>query len=359
MTHAAIFEALPLRFTEREVSILPPDIAAFAGRPRPADHDEGSPLAGLVAAGALASRVSVYFEAVDGPASAPVFVTARAAPIPAIEVEEDTQPADVDAFILATQLDGLFVWPRRTAQRALALAVCLPLGLPDVAAAQAAAPVSAPAAAPVSAPAAAPVSAPAVRPVVAPAPPAPVVPPAPNVTPGSLRATVEVILKSMNGREGVVVARRATVSGLIIGVEGEMVTLIDYSKDGKIVMLPKSDILEIRGRVPPPPISSLPPRGTGMVIAGGAMVGVGVPLMLSGLIFSALSASYAIYLGLPQIVPAAALLGAGIPLLVFGTRRRRAHEEALKKHVLAHGRLLPTVGRTRHGGWTGGLVLRF
>ncbi len=353
MTHAPIVEALPLRFTEREVSILPPDIAAFAGRPRPADHDEGSPLAGLVAAGTLASRVSVYFEAVDGPAPAPVFVTARAAKIPDIkvEVEEDAAPVDGEAFILATQLDGHFVWPRRTAQRALALAVCLPLGLPDVATAQA----PAPAPAPVSAPA---TPAPVSTPVVAPAPSAPVAP-APIVTPGPSRDTVETILKSMNGREGVVVARRATVSGLIIGVEGELVTVIDYSKDGKIVMLPKSDILEIRGRVPPLPVSSLPPRGTGMVIAGGAMVGVGVPLMLSGIIFSTLSASYALYLGLPQIVPAAALLGAGIPLLVFGTRRRRAHEEAQKKQVLARGRLLPTVGRTRHGGWTGGLVLQF
>jgi hypothetical protein len=48
--------------------------------------------------------------------------------------------------------------------------------------------------------------------------------------------------------------------------------------------------------------------------------------MLSGIIFSTLDISYALYLGLPQIVPAAALLSAGIPLLVFGTRRRKAHD---------------------------------
>jgi hypothetical protein len=50
-----------------------------------------------------------------------------------------------------------------------------------------------------------------------------VAPPAPIVAPA--RDTVEAILKSMNGREGVVTARRATVSGLIIGVEGDLVTI--------------------------------------------------------------------------------------------------------------------------------------
>jgi len=148
------------------------------------------------------------------------------------------------------------------------------------------------------------------------------------------------------------------VAGLIIGVEGDLVTIVDYTNDGKIVMLPKSDILEIRGRVPPPPMPSSSQRGVGMIVGGALMTGVGAPLMLSGIIFSTLDISYALYLGLPQIIPAAALLSAGIPLLVFGTRRRKAYDAQLKQQT-AGGRLMPTVGRTRHGGWTGGLVLRF
>lgn len=347
MSHAPIVEALTLRFTEREVSLVPPDIAAFSGAPR-AEHEEGSPLAELVAAGVLAARVQVFFEAGDGPA--PVFVTARGAPIPDIDAGEEGDEIEVapaGAFVLATQLDGHFVWaPSRLSQRALALAVCLPLGLPDVASAQA----------PVAPPAATVAPAPAPTPVAV-TPPAPVVaPPAPVVAPA--RATVEAILKSMNGREGVVTARKATVAGLIIGVEGDLVTIVDYTNDGKIVMLPKSDILEIRGRVPPPPMPPSSQRGVGMIVGGALLTGVGAPLMLSGIVFSTLDISYALYLGLPQIIPAAALLSAGIPLLVFGTRRRKAYDAQLKQQTAA-GRLMPTVGRTRHGGWTGGLVLRF
>lgn len=353
MTHAPIVEALSLRFTEREVSLVPPDTAAFSGAPR-TEHAEGSALAELVAAGVLASRLQVFFEAGDGPA--PVFVTARGAPIPDIDAGDagdagDEAPVASAAFMLATQMDGHFVWaPSRVSQRALALAVCLPLGLPDVASAQA--PAAPPAA---TATAATPVAA-----TPAATPPARVVaPPPPTVAPA--RATVEAILKSMNGREGVVTARRATVSGLIIGVEGDLVTIVDYTNDGKIVMLPKSDILEIRGRVPLPPTdvrSSSAPRGTGMMVGGSLMTGVGGALMLSGIIFSAFDISYALYLGIPQIVPGAALLSAGIPLLVFGNRRRKAHDAQLKKQTAAR-RLTPTVGRTRHGGWTGGLVMRF
>ena len=52
------------------------------------------------------------------------------------------------------------------------------------------------------------------------------------------------------------------------------------------------------------------------------------------------------------------MLGVGIPLLVVGNKRRRAYKAAMQEAELGH-RLMPSIGRTRGGAWTGGLSFRF
>jgi len=365
--------SLGLRFSDGETSLSPPDIAAFVGLDRRlldeqrADHDDRSPLADLVAAGLAASCLRVLVEAPH--AGSPVFVTLRGTPIPAIT---SADPAvDGRAFLLADEIHGHFAWPARSGRSsrgaaALVLAACIPLVVPDVARAQAAgarstgavtASTSAPAAASAPSPAPVVVTTPPPAPIVTTPPPEPVAPViAPGVTDSDAAIKFETILRAMNGREGVVFAGGTKVRGLIVGVEGDFVTVIDADRGGKIALIPKTQITEVRGKLKPKlPVGM--PNGIGGIVGGAVLVSVGAPLMLSGLVFLGFGTSY-YYVYLPQILPAAVMLGAGIPLLVVGTKRRRAYKAAMQEAELGH-RLTPSIGRTRGGAWTGGLSLRF
>lgn len=378
---------LGLRFTQAGSSLAPPDVAAFARvdpgllREQEADHDDRSPLADLVAAGIVATRLRMIVD--DEPAAlrGPVFVTLRSTPIPAVRRVEPEGPA-VAGFVLADRVYGHFAWPRARGP-ALVLAACLPLALPDVAQAQVAGsakgrsvvePVSVvpptlagsakgrsvvvePASVVPPAPAPAPALAPAQPSIASEASvvPPPVVGPTPAPRIASAAAQLETILQGMKGREAVVYAAGAKVTGLIIGVDGDFVTIIDVERDGKIALIPKLQIVEVRGRMAVQP-SDLP-TGTGNLVAGGILVGVGAPLMLSGLVFLGITPSY-LFIYLPQILPAGVMLGVGIPNLVIGMRKRRAYQAASRGSRLSE-RLTPAVNRTPHGSWTGGLRLQF
>lgn len=356
-------DSLVLRFTEGETSAAPPELAAFAGSGRSllgeqdADHDDRTPLADLLAAGIVNRHLRMVVD--DEPAAlrGPVFVTLRTTPIPAIETPA-TMPA-VGAFVLADRVHGHFAWPATARGPALVLAACLPLALPDLAQAQS--PTGTPkpfSATSVTPPTPSPAVGTPLRqepsinypPPVVTTPPPP--PPPPKVT--GPTSQLETILQGMKGREAVVYAAGAKVTGLIIGVDGEFVTIIDAERDGKIALIPKLQIVEVRGRMAPE-LSDLP-TGTGNLVAGGILVGVGAPLMLSGLVFLGITPSY-IFIYLPQIVPAGVMLGVGIPNLVKGMKRRRAYQAATQRRL--SDRLTPAVHRTPHGSWTGGLTLRF
>ncbi len=345
---------LNLRFRAAETDGAAPELASFFAVDRSllaeqdADHDDRTALADLLAAGIVHQHVRLIVDDEPGVLGGPVFVTLRATPIPAPEVLEVAP--EVAAFVLADRVFGHFAWPRGPA---LVLAACLPLALPEVALAQA--PASSRGAVTVES-------------VVPPAPPpvvddgsldaSPVVrplPPPPRIT--SASSQLETILQGMNGREAVVYAAGAKVTGLIIGVDGDFVTIIDAERDGKIALIPKAQIVEVRGRSTQSltPYTDLP-TGTGNLVAGGILVGIGAPLMLSGLVFLGLYPSY-LFLHLPQILPAGVMLGAGIPNLVIGSRKRRAYQAATRPRL--SDRLMPAVSRTPHGSWTGGLTLRF
>ncbi len=334
-------DSLQLRFRVAETDAAPPELASFVAVDRSllgeqdADHDDGTALADLMTAGIVHRHLRLIVD--DEPAlGLPVFVTLRATPIPLPEVPEAAPEAA--AFVLADRVYGHFAWPgARGRGPALALAACLPLALPEVALAQA--PGSSGGAVTVE----------AVTPVVRP------LPPPPRIT--SASSQLETILKGMKGREAVVYAAGAKVTGLIIGVDGDFVTIIDSERDGKIALIPKVQIVEVRGRSAQAiePYVDLP-TGTGNLVAGGILVGIGAPLMLSGLVLLGIyPSSVSIYL--PQILPAAVMLGAGIPNLVVGTRKRRAYQAAMRPRLSE--RLRPAVSRTPHGSWTGGLTLRF
>jgi hypothetical protein len=344
---------LHLRFRAAETDAAPPELASFTAVDRSllgeqdADHDDRTALADLVAAGLVNRHVRLIVDDLPG-LGGPVFVTLRATPIPAPEGVEAAP--EVAAFVLADRVCGHFAWPAaRRRGPALALAACLPLALPSVAQAQAPGTSR---------------SAETVESVVPPAPP-PVVdagslavrplPPPPRIT--SAGGQLETILQAMKGREAVVYAAGAKVTGLIIGVDGDFVTIIDAERDGKIALIPKAQIVEVRGRSRQmsTPYTDLP-TGTGNLVGGGILVGIGAPLMLSGLVFLGIVPSFVVVY-LPQILPAGVMLGVGIPNLVIGSRKRRAYQAAMRPRL--SDRLAPAVSRTPHGSWTGGLTLRF
>jgi hypothetical protein len=190
-------------------------------------------------------------------------------------------------------------------------------------------------------------------------PPAPEVPPpaAPTATPPGV-PNLQAILHAMRGQEATVYAMERVITGTIIGVDGDFVMMIDEARDGKIAMIPKSQITEVRGKVKRPKYEGpLPPDGTPQLAGGGVLVAFGGPLTISGLVFVSIIPSSAVVWG-PQLIPGMLMLGGGIALLVSGSRKRRAYNDAVFQSRLAR-RLTPSVGRTPHGSWTGGLSLRF
>lgn len=139
-----------------------------------------------------------------------------------------------------------------------------------------------------------------------------------------------------------------TMSGRVGAVQRETFTLIQ-AKTGAVLVLPKSGVVSLRVRVPPP----LPGKtGTGAIVAGSILTSHGAPVFIAGVVMLGVCPSCA-YLHVPLLLVGGAALGGGIPLLVRGVRARRAYSEAERERALS-----PVVVRTPHG-WTGGLRFRF
>jgi hypothetical protein len=291
-----------------------------------------------------------------------VFVSQRHWPIPPISPALAAPMPG--AFALADHTHGHFAWPQpqRRPSRvgvALVLAACIPMFLPDTAAAQQ--PVAQPTT-PLIPPA--PSAAPGPRPpppTTAVAPdweaPTPAAPEQPNL---------QAVLYAMKGLEAVVYIRGRKITGRIIGVDGGFVMMVDEDHDGKIAMIPKEQITDVRGKLggasgraklSDAEMAALPPDGTGLLAGGGILTALGAPLFVSGVVFVAITPSFT-PIWMPQLLPALVFLGAGIPMIVAGTRRRRAYQQALFGATLGQ-RLSPSFARTPGGGWTGGLSLRF
>lgn len=378
---------LELRFTEAETSLAPPDVTAFAAvdhallREQLADHDDISPLGDLVTASLIASRLD-WVDAEPSRAKAPVFVAQRHWPIPAIArpstpALSDLREADPEDFLLADHAHGHFAWPHSRHSRgaaALVLAACIPMFVPNTASAQSPTAQSPSAQSPSARSSSAQSPSTLPPPPILPPAPAPALPTPPPPTtaitqeldppptaqePGHV--SLQAVLYALKGHEAIVFVGARMISGLVIGVDGGFVMMVDESREGRIAMIPKEQITDVRGKVRSQgrtggSAAKLPPDGTGMLAGGGILVAFGTPLFISGVVFVALLPSYA-PVWAPQLLPAMAFLGGGIPLLVSGSRRRQAYNQAMFENRL--GRLTPAVGRTPHGAWTGGLTLRF
>ncbi|MEZ4451013.1 MAG: hypothetical protein R3B09_16140 [Nannocystaceae bacterium] len=165
-------------------------------------------------------------------------------------------------------------------------------------------------------------------------------------------------LQAMRGQEvSIVLAGGGRRKGRLVDVQGATILFVDYSADGKIVEVPKAEIMEVRGLVAYDRPAGVPdprlPDGRGSLIGGGVAVGVGAPFFLASVVLGGFCPS-CISVTLPLLVPGLVGLGAGIPLLVRGARRRRISRESAFKVA----RVTPSAAPVR-GGWTGGLTLRF
>jgi hypothetical protein len=184
--------------------------------------------------------------------------------------------------------------------------------------------------------------------------PSPVPPPAPmpaleQGTPNVDQATIDAAWEGVDGFDvELELAGGGTMQGRVGAVQTDTFTLIQ-GKTGAVLVLPKSSVVSLRVRIPPP----LPSRsGVGALVGGGLLTAVGTPVFISGVTFLAICPSCA-SLHLPLLLVGGAALGGGIPLLVRGSRQRRAYQEALQERALS-----PVVLRTPHG-WTGGVRFRF
>lgn len=351
---------LELRFTEHDPEVTPPDLRAFGraapalAREQAAGHDDVGALGDLVAASRIATSIVAHAPDPGALASPPpLFLTGACPPIPLIEGAAAASIPTPD-FALGGPIRGHFVWlPERAAARrsapasAAILAVSLSLGLPDPAHAS---PAPAAATAPPTLPA---------GPSLPPDPTAPPIPEGPKVPPPNPNVSTEIppldrILSLLRGQEVTLSIGGRAITGRVISVEGDALAMIDNDRGGRIALIPKAAIRDVRGVLPPTPPEALP-QGTGPIAGGAVLVGFGAPTMISALVFIGLTTS-STSVWLPQFLPAAALLGAGIPLLVRGLRQRRAYREALFRQ---RAQLSPNFAPTRGGGWTGGLTLRF
>ncbi|TPV94890.1 MAG: hypothetical protein B7733_12710 [Myxococcales bacterium FL481] len=142
------------------------------------------------------------------------------------------------------------------------------------------------------------------------------------------------------------------VEGRISAVQVHTFTVIDLAGGGVVRVMSKRDVTSVRVRTPPP----LPKRsGVGLLAGGGTLTALGSPVAVAGLVFLGVYPS-GYYIHVPLLLVGGALAGVGTALLVKGLRTRRLYNEALVKRRLS---LTPTMGRTRHGAWTGGLTLQF
>ncbi len=184
---------------------------------------------------------------------------------------------------------------------------------------------------------------------VTPAPtPAPTVVPSPAPNPDT--SVVDAAWEGVDGFQVIVeLAGGKVLRGRVGAVQRDTFTLIDGTT-GQILVIPKSSVASLRAQIPAP----IPTQtGSGLIAGGAVLTAVATPVFLTGVTFLAICPSCT-YLHLPMLIIGAGGLGGGIPMIVKGSRRRAAYQRAINQHQIS-----PFVGRRPHGGWGGGLRLRF
>jgi len=142
-------------------------------------------------------------------------------------------------------------------------------------------------------------------------------------------------------------------------VEGELVAqsndqlALAMGESGAVASVPKADVVGIL--VDPAPgggTAGIPGNtGNGLLIGGGFMVGVGVPLLALGAAFGGAYGSSGLALGLG--ISGGLLAAGGIPMVIIGAKRHREHRE-----TYGFAGVTPNV-RVGRDGAVGGVTLRF
>ncbi len=361
---------LELRLCLREVPDEPPPLAAFM-RPLPrvavdAGDDDDEDLLGedalvllqsvALAEGALAIGDDPHARLL------PLAGVDVGAPIP-LPVPEVAAPLPLADWQIAAEARGhLAILRGRGVLRTLSIAaVTLPLLIPAPPAAAADRREAPEVQRPTTSTPAPARAEPEDMPIEPAAPPEPEDPPAPDeaapaAAPAREGGVPDAFWQAMKGQEVVLVLDSGRRPGRLVASDADSILFVDYNEDGRLRVLPKERVLEIRGAVGGlgrPGVPMGPPPGGGRIGGGIAMAVAGTPLLLTGLVFFGVCPS-CLYISLPTFVPGAILLGVGIPLIVKWTRMRR--EWYAKQGVLS--RVTPGVSVTPRG-WSGGLTLRF
>jgi hypothetical protein len=180
-----------------------------------------------------------------------------------------------------------------------------------------------------------------------PAPP----PPAPAISGDA--ASAAIADAAWEGVDGIVVIIELkggrVLHGRVGAVQSATFTLID-GDTGQILVIPKTGVSSLRAYVPPPVPTQ---TGIGLLAGGGILLGLGIPVFITGVTFVAICPDCT-ELHLPMLIVGGGALGGGIPMIVRGGQRRSAFQKALLEQ-----RISPVVSRTPYGGWHGGLQIRF
>jgi len=137
------------------------------------------------------------------------------------------------------------------------------------------------------------------------------------------------------------------VTGSLYGARPQTFTVV--LDDGQVRVMRRSAVTDVRVTEVTVPTQN----GIGMLVVGGLLVGVGVPVLISGLVFLGITPAYPV-IWAPQVVIGGAATGGGITLIVYGTRRRVRFTEALSKR-----NRLALRDRPQRVQWTGGMSFRF
>ncbi|MCO4769898.1 MAG: hypothetical protein KDA24_07680, partial [Deltaproteobacteria bacterium] len=152
---------------------------------------------------------------------------------------------------------------------------------------------------------------------------------------------------------------------LLTQAEGEIA--IAREPEGVVMRIPKNLVLGVRllpslgegpGLMPAedPTANKPPPGGQTMAAVGGILTGIGVGMMTTFAIGTAVDSSFAYY-AFPLMFIGPSMLGPGIPLLTGGLAREEKRTNWIREREKRELDL--SMGPTLHGGWSGRLTLRW
>jgi hypothetical protein len=155
---------------------------------------------------------------------------------------------------------------------------------------------------------------------------------------------VDAALEGMREMELVVdLADGRRVIGTLWAVQPSRFTLVDRA-DGRVLVVDKAAVRSIHVNLDDPALRT---SGAGLRVGGGVALGLGIPVLLTGIIMVAVCPDCT-EVNAPLLALGIAATGAGTTMVVVGARRKARFDAALRRRG--------PLARLR---WTGGLGVRF